>query len=347
MSRCFLHQIPRNSSSYELCLCSRYLAMDKQIDPHLTEVDLTVLQDLLAGPDCDEQAVVEKLSKLKQEPTVFCTWDAKDLPSKDNLLGQALQTYTKWAQSVVRSPNDVVFLTHILLYFTTSLPSALLLYRHFSWTHGVLHFLMQCYYSGSFTLMLHNCIHQNGLLSRPRYALADRLWPYILEPLFGHTWDSYFYHHVKHHHVEGNGPDDLSSTLRYQRDELSHFAMYVGRFLFFIWLELPLYFLRKRKTALAAKAALSEFASYAFLYAIWSYEWRPTLFVLVLPFCLLRLGLMVGNFGQHALVDDVEPDSDFRSSITLIDVPVSSAPLPQLHQFAECHIECRLLEIVP
>ena len=33
--------------------------------------------------------------------------------------------------------------------------------------------------------------------------------------------------------------------------------------------------------------------------------------------------MMVGNWGQHALVDEVEPDSDFRSSITLIDVPVS------------------------
>jgi len=39
-----------------------------------------------------------------------------------------------------------------------------------------------------------------------------------------------------------------------------------------------------------------------------------------MPFLLLRLGLMVGNWGQHAFVDEVDPDSDFRSSITLIDV---------------------------
>ena len=30
---------------------------------------------------------------------------------------------------------------------------------------------------------------------------------------------------------------------------------------------------------------------------------------------------MIGNWGQHAFVDEAEPDSDFRSSITLIDVP--------------------------
>jgi hypothetical protein len=32
---------------------------------------------------------------------------------------------------------------------------------------------------------------------------------------------------------------------------------------------------------------------------------------------------MVGNWGQHAFVDNEEPDSDYRSSITLIDVAVS------------------------
>ncbi len=50
---------------------------------------------------------------------------------------------------------------------------------------------------------------------------------------------------------------------------------------------------------------------------------------MVLPFALLRLGLMAGNWGQHAFVDDEDPDSDYRSSITTIDVtvrPLSLSP---------------------
>lgn len=35
--------------------------------------------------------------------------------------------------------------------------------------------------------------------------------------------------------------------------------------------------------------------------------------------------MAVGNWGQHAFIDRDDPDSDFRSSITLIDVSVSSA----------------------
>lgn len=314
--------------------------MDAPMDPFLTAPDTSVLYNLLydiqassgtQGSDekrqissnHDDNATTGRLITLKDEPVVFCSWDYQDLPSSKTVVGAFLRRYISWAQTVTRYPGDVIFLTHILLYLFTSVPSAIFLYRRFSWIHGILHMVMQGYYSGSFTLMLHNCIHQNGLLSR-KYALADRVWPYVLEPLMGHTWDSYYYHHVKHHHVESNGPDDLSSTLRYQRDDLSHFLMYVGRFLLFVWLELPLYFLRKKKPGLAAKTALSEFASYGFIYAMARYNFRPTLFALILPFCLLRMGLMVGNFGQHALVDDVDPQSDFRSSITLIDVPVSS-----------------------
>ena len=320
---------------------NREPAMEPPIDPYLTEPDLTVLHNLLHDSEAasavegkeqkstqcltnhDDKSTVDKLASFKNEPVVFCTWDYKDLPLGKGLTGSLLKDYIAWAQTVVRHPVDVIFLTHILLYMCTSVPSAIYLFYRFSWAHGPLHFIMQAYYAGSFTLMLHNCIHQNGLLSR-QYALLDRIWPYVLEPLMGHTWDSYYYHHVKHHHVENNGPDDLSSTIRYQRDELSHFLMYVGRFLAFVWLELPLYFFRKRKPTLAVKAALSEFTSYAFLYTMARYDFRATLFVFILPFCMMRIGLMVGNYGQHALVDDVDPKSDFRSSITLIDVPVRS-----------------------
>ena len=50
---------------------------------------------------------------------------------------------------------------------------------------------------------------------------------------------------------------------------------------------------------------------------------RAALFVLILPFVSMRSGMVVGNWGQHAFVDEDDPDSNFRSSITLINVPVS------------------------
>ena len=168
-----------------------------------------------------------------------------------------------------------------------------------------------------------------GLLKNAVDLGYHRFWlgitfPYIAEPLMGHTWDSYYYHYVKHHPVESNGPDDLSSTVRYQRDEVFHFLHYVGRFLLFVWIELPLYFARRNKMSLAIRAFMSELVSFASVYYMTKVNPRATTFVLMIPFALLRMGLMVGNWGQHALVDEIEPDSDFRSSITLVDVPVGA-----------------------
>lgn len=136
----------------------------------------------------------------------------------------------------------------------------------------------------------------------------------------GHTWNAYYYHHVKHHHVEGNGPDDLSSTLRYQRDSIWDFVCYVARFYLLVWLDLPLYFLRKSQPAFALRAGASEFMTYIFYYVAMRFNAQAAFFVYLLPLMLLRVGLMVGNWGQHAFVDPDQPGSSFRSSITVIDV---------------------------
>ena len=309
--------------------------MDTSINPQLLQPDKIVLQNLLhdirinkKSTDQDDPSTMRALDETHDEVTVFTNWDLKDLPSGEKIRARLLRSYISWAQGIARNPVDVVFLTHIILYLSTSVPSAAFLYAHFTWVHAVMHVILQLSYCGSFTLMLHNHIHNGGLLKK-KYAWFDNMWPYVLEPLMGHTWDSYYYHHVKHHHVEGNGPEDLSSTIRYQRDELMEFLKYVGRFIAFIWIELPIYFIRKRKYGLAIKCAICEYASMLFIYLMAQVDFYPTLFVFIIPFFLMRIGLMVGNYGQHALVDDVDPASDFRSSITLIDVPVSHAAMNQ------------------
>ncbi|KAM0273578.1 hypothetical protein ACHAQH_008241 [Verticillium albo-atrum] len=279
-----------------------------------------------ALPNSLDEDTIEALNALNDpsdpgfEPTVFNGIDLSDIKLPRMLDTWLLRPYIRMARSVVRVETDVVMLTHLLLYFATSVPSAAILFWNFTWIHGLFHFVMQVSYMGAYTLLMHQHIHMRGVLQK-RFAIFDALFPYVLDPLMGHTWNSYYYHHVKHHHVEGNGPDDLSSTIRYQRDNVYHFLYYVGRFLFFVWLDLPLYFLRKGRTALAIKMTFWEFGSYATHFCLYRLNPRASLLVLLLPMLLLRLALMVGNWGQHAFVDHNEPASDYRSSITLIDVP--------------------------
>jgi hypothetical protein len=276
-------------------------------------------------------------TSISFSPTVFTTWDAAHL---NPIFAKYVATpFTRLATPMMRNPLDVVFLTHLLLYFCTSLPSAILLYQHFTWWHSVLHCLVTVWYAGPFTLLLHNHIHNNGVLARHLWLL-DGGFPYLIGPLMGHTWNSYFYHHVKHHHAEGNGPEDLSSTLRYQRDEWSEFARYVGRFLFLVWAELPLYFLRKKRYELAVKCVCWELGSYGFITTMAYYNPYPTLFVFILPLLIMRLAMMIGNWGQHALVDADDPESDFRSSVTLIDVPVCFTSSSHIYFYRHFLVGC-------
>ena len=293
----------------------------------LTEQHVRADHDAL-DRDAHDLAAIKALNDPTSslfEPTIFSAYDLRNLKLHPFLDRYLFKPYVRWAQSIVRNPTDVVMLNHLLLYSSTSVPSALWLFHRFSYIHGILHLVMTGSYVGPYTLLMHQHIHMRGVLAK-RFPLSiiDRLFPYITDPLMGHTWNSYYYHHLKHHHVEGNGPSDLSSTIRYQRDELSHFLHYVGRFLLFVWIELPFYFLRKGQTWIALRVAFSE-GMYMFLLAtiLLKTDWRPTLFVFVLPLVCLRIGLMVGNFGQHAFIDPDAPESDFGSSITLIDVAVS------------------------
>ena len=280
------------------------------------------------GPLPEDETLIGTLESINDpkhkdfESTVFVTWDLKSLKLHHILNTYLLQPYIALARKLVRVETDVVMLTHLLLYFATSVPSAIYLYHNFTWTHGIVHWLMQSYYVGTYTLMMHQHIHMGGILNKKLWLL-DSLFPYITNPLMGHTWNSYYYHHVKHHHVEGNGPDDLSSTIRYQRDCVLDFACYVGRFMLFVWAELPAYFWRKGKKGMAVKAGGWEIANYVTIYMLGRWHWHATLFAFILPLAQLRVGLMVGNWGQHAFVDETDPNSDFRSSITLIDVAVS------------------------
>lgn len=303
----------------------------------LTESDTIVLTNLLgnintrtntdkttSASTSNDDATIETLSGMAQgtdpnfEPTIFTSWDRRDFTNKYST--QMLKHYAALVTPMVRSPTDVVFFTHLAIYTCTLLPSALYLYHNFTYAHGILHYIGQSLCAGAFTILLHNHIHNSGVLSKPLYVF-DMAFPYILGPLMGHTWNSYYYHHVKHHHVEGNGPEDLSSTIRYQRDSLRDFLQYELRFLCGVWIELPIYFIRKGQYSQAARMMASEWSSLVIIMLLTKWYTKPTMFVLTLPLVQMRIGMMVGNWGQHAFVDDVEPTSDFRSSITLIDTP--------------------------
>ena len=134
--------------------------------------------------------------------------------------------------------------------------------------------------------------------------------------------NTFYYHHVKHHHITDNGPLDLSSTIWYDRDNPLHFLIYYLRFYFLVSIELPIHFIRNKKYSWAVGVITGEFGSLLFLASWFAIcDWRSVLAAWFLPLNLARIGMMSGNWVQHAFLAQKDATNDYKTAITCINTP--------------------------
>lgn len=199
-----------------------------------------------------------------------------------------LKSYVEWTHTFLADKRDTIFVTHILFSLVTIVPSTLLLLVRFNWLHAILHTVALVVTIPPYILMLHCTCHKKvskaGIMPWTDYAIH-----YLLSPFYGETWNTFYYHHVKHHHVEDNGVDDLSSTIWYDRDNWFHFAIYFFRFYFLIGLELPLYFIKKGRTEWAIQTFFGEYGTLLFLSSFFLVcDARSVIFAWFVPLNLAR-----------------------------------------------------------
>lgn len=165
--------------------------------------------------------------------------------------------------------------------------------------------------------MLH-CSSHRPLFKR-KYQFLNYYLPWILAPLFGHSPETYFTHHIGMHHPENNLEEDESSTMPYQRDSAWAFLKYFGSFFFMGMYHLSAYFMRKKRKKLLYKTVRGEVLFILFCIGMSFINWQATLVVFILPFVFFRLIAMMGNWTQHAFVDASDPANPFKNSITCIN----------------------------
>ncbi|MFK7990540.1 MAG: fatty acid desaturase [Sandaracinaceae bacterium] len=221
---------------------------------------------------------------------------------------------------LIRDERDLPFISLSLQMTFTILPAAALLFvfpqyaLYAAIPYWILVFLG---FLDRYMLMLHNTSHRK--LFKRGHPVLDKWIPWLLGVFCGQSPGTYYIHHITMHHAEGNLPKDLSSTMKYQRDSLFHWLRYFFRFFFFVTVDMTRYQLKKKRGVLVRKMLSGEFFFYALCVGTAIYDWRPALVVFVVPFVLIRILMMAGNWGQHAFVDPDEPGNDYKSSITCIN----------------------------
>jgi fatty acid desaturase len=218
-------------------------------------------------------------------------------------------------------PRDAPFLRLIAFESLAVIPLAiaLLTLGQVPWWLYLVYLVVMFSTFDRFILMLHCTSHRR--LFKRRFGGLNGYVPRVLAPFFGQTPNTYYAHHVGMHHPENNLKDDISSTMRYERDSVIDFLRYLARFLFGIMPDLTRYMISRNRKRIMVNMLSGEIGWMALSIALMFVNPIATLVVFVLPYVVSRCLMMAGNWAQHAFVDPSDPANPHKNSITCIDCP--------------------------
>jgi fatty acid desaturase len=232
--------------------------------------------------------------------------------------------FSRWCHGVLHDKRDEVFihLTIRMVLLMVAMMAGLYASLRFAPLHGAQQLLPVAvylavwgYFVSPVILMLHNTMHRPFL---KKHKWFDRAHPFLMSFFFGIP-TGYREHHIGMHHAEDNMRQDLSSTLRFQRDSFLHFLVYFSRFFFLASIELPTYLSRHKKKGMAKRAFLGELGQLSVAAGAVALDWRFGLVAFVIPVVMCRFMMMVGNWGQHAFINVARKNNGIANSITCIN----------------------------
>lgn len=235
--------------------------------------------------------------------------------------GQKRSKLDRFALRMIRDERDLPFIRLSVAMTLVLIPAAVTLFAwgEFSWWWSAAYWaVLFGLFNDRLILMLHNTSHRR--LFKREYNLWNLYIPWVLGPLCGETPETYFAHHVGMHHAEENLREDLSSTMPYQRDRLTHWLFYFFRFLFAIVIELSMYMGRKGRQKLRRRMLIGEIGWWVVALGLGALvSWQAAATVYLIPVFIVRFMMMAGNWAQHAFIDPSDPTDPYKSSITCIN----------------------------
>lgn len=236
----------------------------------------------------------------------------------------------RWVASLLKDPRDTRLVYLLALWTVMFVPTPVYFFGirdsalswawwEFAWIAA--HVGLCIHFSASYVAILHNHCHVALFKKNGPAAILNSTWlTWLVGPLFGQSPDTYYCHHIKMHHVTGNNPDDLSCTTWYERDNAWHFAQYFFRFYFLIIIELPIWFAKRGQYNYAVRGIAGEAIYWTVVYMLSKIDGFAAFLFFAVPHTVMRIGMMSGNWGQHAFVDPQNPDDDYKNSLTVINV---------------------------
>jgi fatty acid desaturase len=174
------------------------------------------------------------------------------------------------------------------------------------WTLGALHAV---HVTLGLTTYFINLSHWNAHrpLLKSGFAPLEKAVRYGIGLLFGFPGRLYYNQHLGVHHPGRNTQADLISTAPYRRDSVFDFARFMVFFFAAQAWRCGFLFLRRGQTRRALIFMATEAALYSTIAASLWLSPHAGLWVLFMPFFMVRTIVMCGHWSQHGFIDPVRP----------------------------------------
>mmetsp|Transcript_137643 Transcript_137643/g.326062 ORF Transcript_137643/g.326062 Transcript_137643/m.326062 type:complete len:375 (-) Transcript_137643:161-1285(-) len=267
---------------------------------------------------CKTQATVQVLEKLKPAERTDLNDTRNEYLFRTPLLADVLEP-------MLKDERDKPMLYLLLNIAQISFTSAFFVYyvniqgwsawaRHLCGLAHVVTLLVL--FLERFMLMMHFSSHRT--IFRNEALNSAIVWIYA--PFFGVPNGVYKLHHVIMHHIENNHELDSTSTEPFQRDSWAHFLQYWARFVFGVWIELPLYCVQTKRWEWAQRL-LAGLASYVItsVFLAKYVNFTATFYVFNLTYIIAMSALAFGNWSQHIFINPEDSTSNFGLTYNCLD----------------------------
>lgn len=168
--------------------------------------------------------------------------------------------------------------------------------------------------------LIHKEGHEPKGLFKPGFGLLNKFFGYFLAPLYGHVPEGYPMGHMRIHHKFDNAPEDVTSTVYYDRRHASRFMIYLFEFaLFWTGISIVGHHLAKGKTKEARKMITGMVLFYGLMVVVMAFDPLFGFAYLLLPHLSSIIFLAAINYTWHAFTDPEDPRNTYKNSVTLLE----------------------------
>jgi fatty acid desaturase len=168
--------------------------------------------------------------------------------------------------------------------------------------------------------LIHKEGHEaKGMFKKP-FGIFDNFFGRFIAVFYGHVPECYPMGHMRIHHKHDNAPDDVTSTVYFDRSQASRFLIYLFEFMFY-WTGISVahHHYRKGKMKEFRKMMYGMLGYYGLITVVMIINPLFGFAYMLLPLLSSIIFLAVINYTWHAWTDPTEPKNIYKNSITVLN----------------------------